>query len=119
MVGQPSAAFALGTMPGRTLTFLLGTGSGQSRCCYFERLYIDAFAGTGDRVAKRQQTATLMEMPDLDEMTKGSARIALEIDPTFARYVYIEKRQRCWIEEMLPPVSGAVPAPRRADDRRS
>jgi hypothetical protein len=80
---------------------------------------IDAFAGTGDRVAKRQQTATLMEMPDLDEMTKGSARIALEIDPTFARYVYIEKRQRCRIEEMLPPVSGAVPAPRRADDRRS
>jgi hypothetical protein len=60
----------------------------------FERLYIDAFAGTGDRVAKRQQTATLMEMPDLDEMTKGSARIALEIDPAFARYVYIEKRQR-------------------------
>ena len=57
-------------------------------------------------------------MPDLDEMTKGSARIALEIDPAFARYVYIEKRQRCWIEEMLPPVSGAVPA-RRADDRRS
>src|ERR1700730_9823909 len=32
---------------------------------------------------------------------------------------YIEKRQRCWIEEMLPPVSGAVPAPRRAGDRRS
>ena len=77
------------------------------------------FAGTGDRVAKREQTAALMEMPDLDEMTKGSARIALEIDPAFARYVYIEKRQRCWIEEMLPPVSGAVPAPRRADDRRS
>jgi hypothetical protein len=60
-----------------------------------------------------------MEMPDLDEMTKGSARIALEIDPAFARYVYIEKRQRCWIKEMPPPVSGAVPAPRRADDRRS
>jgi len=53
-----------------------------------------AFAGTGDRVAKRRQTATLIEMPDLDEMTKGSARIALEIDPAFARYVYIEKRQR-------------------------
>jgi hypothetical protein len=38
-----------------------------------------------------------MEMPDLDEMTNGSARIALEIHPAFARYVYIEKRQRCWI----------------------
>jgi three-Cys-motif partner protein len=60
----------------------------------FRRLYIDAFAGTGDRSAKRQATATLMDMPDLDEMTKGSARIALEIDPPFAQYIYIEKRRR-------------------------
>jgi len=36
-----------------------------------------------------------MEMPDLDEMTKGSARIAFLVDPAFARYVYIKKRQRC------------------------
>ena len=60
----------------------------------FNRLYIDAFAGTGDRSAKRQETATLMDMPDLDEMTKGSARIALEVEPPFTRYIYIEKRQR-------------------------
>jgi three-Cys-motif partner protein len=59
----------------------------------FKRFYIDAFAGTGDRSAK-QQAATLLDMPDLDEMTKGSARIALEVEPPFARYIYIEKRQR-------------------------
>ena len=60
----------------------------------FSRLYIDAFAGTGDRSAKRQEAAALLDMPDLDEITKGSARIALEIEPPFARYIYIEKRQR-------------------------
>jgi three-Cys-motif partner protein len=59
----------------------------------FRRLYIDAFAGTGDRAAKRQRTATLMEIPELDEITKGSVRLALEIDPPFDRYIFIEKRQ--------------------------
>ncbi|HTV45910.1 MAG TPA: three-Cys-motif partner protein TcmP [Stellaceae bacterium] len=59
----------------------------------FNRIYIDAFAGTGDRAAKRRETATLMEIPELDEITKGSARIALEIDPPFYRYIYVEKRQ--------------------------
>jgi three-Cys-motif partner protein len=59
----------------------------------FRRLYIDAFAGTGDRAAKRQHAATLMEIPELGEMTKGSARVALEVEPPFARYVFIEKRR--------------------------
>jgi three-Cys-motif partner protein len=59
----------------------------------FNRIYIDAFAGTGDRAATREETATLMEIPELDEITKGSARIALEIDPPFGRYICVEKRQ--------------------------
>jgi three-Cys-motif partner protein len=59
----------------------------------FRRLYIDAFAGTGDRTVKRQQTSSLLEIPELDEMTKGSARVALEIEPPFDRYIFIEKRQ--------------------------
>ena len=59
----------------------------------FNRIYIDAFAGTGDRAATRQETAMLMEIPELDEITKGSARLALEIDPPFDRYIYIEKRR--------------------------
>jgi three-Cys-motif partner protein len=60
----------------------------------FSRTYIDAFAGTGDRAGKRREIATLLEIPEFDEVTKGSARIALEIDPSFDRYVFIEKRQR-------------------------
>jgi three-Cys-motif partner protein len=59
----------------------------------FKRIYIDAFAGTGDRASKQHEAATLMEIPELDEITKGSARIALEIDPPFDRYIYVEKRQ--------------------------
>jgi three-Cys-motif partner protein len=55
-------------------------------------LYIDAFAGTGDRTSKRREVSTLLEVPDLDNMTKGSARVALEIDPPFNRYIFIEKR---------------------------
>jgi len=59
----------------------------------FRRLYIDAFAGTGDRAGTLQQTASLLDIPGLDEMTKGSVRVALEINPPFDRYVFIEKRQ--------------------------
>jgi hypothetical protein len=52
----------------------------------FRRWYIDAFAGTGDRAAKRQEAASLLEIPELDVMTKGSARVALDIEPPFDRY---------------------------------
>lgn len=58
----------------------------------FQRLYIDAFAGTGDRTSKRREVSRLFEVPELDDMTKGSARVALEIDPPFNRYIFIEKR---------------------------
>jgi three-Cys-motif partner protein len=60
----------------------------------FRRWYIDAFAGTGDRAAKRQEAASLLEIPELDVMTNGSARVALEIEPPFDRYIFIEKRRR-------------------------
>ena len=60
----------------------------------FRRYYIDAFAGTGDRTVKRQEAAGLLEIPELDVMTKGSARVALEIEPPFDRYIFIEKRRR-------------------------
>jgi three-Cys-motif partner protein len=60
----------------------------------FRRWSIDAFAGTGDRAVKRQEAASLMEIPELDVMTKGSVRVALEIEPPFDRYIFIEKRRR-------------------------
>jgi three-Cys-motif partner protein len=60
----------------------------------FCRLYIDAFAGTGDRAVKPHPTGSLLGMPELDEITKGSARVALEIDPPFDRHIFIEKQQQ-------------------------
>jgi three-Cys-motif partner protein len=42
----------------------------------FERNYIDAFAGTGDRAAKRQEAQTVLEIPELDAMTKGARPMA-------------------------------------------
>jgi three-Cys-motif partner protein len=35
----------------------------------------------------------LLDIPELDEMTKGSVRVALEIEPPFDRYIFVEKRQ--------------------------
>jgi len=60
----------------------------------FQRVYIDAFAGTGDRTDKRRETLPLLDLPDFDAITKGSARVALEVDPPFHRYVLIERATR-------------------------
>ncbi len=60
----------------------------------FQRLYVDAFAGTGDRTTKQRADQLLLDLPDLDEVTKGSARLALEVEPPFDRYLLIEKAAR-------------------------
>jgi three-Cys-motif partner protein len=60
----------------------------------FTSYYIDAFAGTGDRTPKREKQQAALDLPELDTMTKGSARIALEVEPPFHEYIFIEKRQR-------------------------
>jgi three-Cys-motif partner protein len=72
----------------------------------FKKGYIDAFAGTGYRentaTAKAEQSehrevaqSTLPEMTDspepLERFLDGSARVALQCDPEFDRYVFIEK----------------------------
>ena len=60
----------------------------------FQRLYIDAFAGTGDRTDKRRETLPLLDLPELDAVAKGSARLALEVEPAFHQYVLIERATR-------------------------
>lgn len=67
----------------------------------FQKLYIDAFAGTGYRDIRREEQPgegvqhTLF--PDLVEsepqdFLDGSARIALQVKPHFDRYIFIERR---------------------------
>ena len=59
-------------------------------------IYVDAFAGTGYRTKPPRldaQTALFEELaePESEAFLKGSARIALEIEPPFKQYVFIEQ----------------------------
>jgi three-Cys-motif partner protein len=58
--------------------------------------YVDAFAGTGYRSKRRRPGAQGQPIPELREpeteaFLKGSARIALEVEPPFKRYLFIEQ----------------------------
>jgi three-Cys-motif partner protein len=59
----------------------------------FKRLYMDAFAGTGTRTGKRAMAQMSLDFEELDEMKKGSARIALEVKDPFDHYLLIEKNR--------------------------
>jgi three-Cys-motif partner protein len=88
----------------------------------FEKLYIDAFAGTGYREARRDDegpavSSTLL-LPDLAEpepqaLLDGSARRALATDPRFDRYLFIERDAgRCsqleTLREEFPQLADAI-----------
>jgi three-Cys-motif partner protein len=60
----------------------------------FERVYIDAFAGTGDRTDKRRASLPLLDLPEFDAVAKGSTRIALQVEPPFHRYIFVERAAR-------------------------
>src|SRR5215510_14944575 len=60
----------------------------------FGRIYVDAFAGTGYRSQPTRLddgTSLFAEFGDTDRFAKGSPRIALEVDPPFTGYVFVEK----------------------------
>jgi three-Cys-motif partner protein len=56
---------------------------------HFTRVYIDAFAGSGSR--EFNQVPLLDDDPDIARIAKGSARIALESNPSFHWFIFIEK----------------------------
>ena len=77
---------------------------------YFRTIYVDAFAGTGWRSDSRPESddAALpgvflgTEADDMERYKKGSARIALEVEPPFDAYLFIERSQeRCRELELL------------------
>lgn len=66
------------------------------RAQYFTTIYVDAFAGTGHRVdsASRKGPAGVPDDGADSEAVsfrKGSARIALEVGPSFRRFIFIER----------------------------
>lgn len=64
---------------------------------FFTTIYLDAFAGTGYRAAPRlaaeQPTLSMDAAFSEDELLllKGSARIALEVEPSFRKYIFVER----------------------------
>lgn len=58
----------------------------------FTRLYIDAFAGSGDR--ELSELPLFDNDPDINSFAKGSVRIALDCDPAFDRFHLIEKNAK-------------------------
>lgn len=87
---------------------------------HFEKVYIDAFAGTGYRDVPRKEPEALQELPfpDLAEaepqdLLEGSARRALATKPRFERYIFIERSpERCAQLEALksevPDLAGNI-----------
>jgi three-Cys-motif partner protein len=65
------------------------------RSQFRELWYIDAFAGTGSRTVRTiEKGGGLFEQPivELVEIRRGSAQIALEVEPRFDRVVFMESR---------------------------
>ena len=60
---------------------------------FFKTIYVDAFAGTG--VIPRDLPGMFADFPELagaeEEFRKGSVKRALEVEPPFDHYVFIEK----------------------------
>jgi three-Cys-motif partner protein len=83
----------------------------NERARYFRITYVDAFAGTGVIPRPEIGSAFAELIPALseaeEEFRKGSVRRALEIDPPFHRYLFIEKdRAKC---EELSAIRGEFP----------
>jgi three-Cys-motif partner protein len=72
----------------------------------FRTAYIDAFAGTGRRAPRRRKKSgdslqtSMFELPpeiyeaETQEFLDGSARIALQVEPRFNKYFFIEKNSK-------------------------
>jgi len=84
----------------------------------FERLYIDAFAGTGYREAAPAALASGFFAPELaedepQEFFDGSARIAVQVKPPFHRYVFIEQSanrfaELCNLKQEFPELADSM-----------
>lgn len=65
---------------------------------YFKTVYVDAFAGTGERrepIVGSQSQALFDpdELPEINAYKKGSAKIALELESPFDEYIFVDKKQ--------------------------
>ena len=69
----------------------------------FHFAYIDAFAGTGYRTYRQDTNPNELMLPEIaeqevQEFLDGSARIALQVEPRFQKYILIEKDENRFAE---------------------
>ena len=64
----------------------------------FKIAYIDAFAGTGYRTSSANENPESLLFPEMDLFLDGSARIALQVEPRFDKYIFIEKNPERYAE---------------------
>lgn len=65
------------------------------RAKLLKTVYVDAFAGTGDRAELPPESGQLdlSDGEQIERIKAGSARIALELPTPFDRYIFIEKKE--------------------------
>ncbi len=69
----------------------------------FRFAYIDAFAGTGYQTLREDENQNELMFPEILEeesqgFLEGSARIALQVEPRFTKYFFIEKKETRFAE---------------------
>ncbi len=93
----------------------------NERARYYRTTYVDAFAGTGRRVAGQAMPTppegSLFEDAEADpearSLKEGSARAALEVEPAFDSYVFVDSnpdhvRQLDGLKEEFPEKAGRI-----------
>jgi three-Cys-motif partner protein len=69
----------------------------QRRARFYSISYVDAFAGSGS-LKTPEPGPLIADLPELEESVneyrKGSVRRALEVDPPFDKYLFIEKNAK-------------------------
>jgi three-Cys-motif partner protein len=70
------------------------------RASFFETTYVDAFAGTGTLVAPTLPLGRILPelVEGVEDYQKGSVRRALEVEPQFNHYIFIEKDKKRFLE---------------------
>jgi three-Cys-motif partner protein len=66
----------------------------------WRKIYVDAFAGTGHRQDKHASQEIIPELEESEarEFLKGSATIALETEPAFDKFLFIEQKKKHALE---------------------
>lgn len=97
--------------------------AGNVRARKLTAIYVDAFAGTGYRAQRRSAGGRALPFPELadpeaEAFLKGSARLALEVEPPFSEYVFIERgvkrvRELENLKQQFPEKAAAITVVRR------